>query len=137
MPRFVDPIKVGLWILIENPGPLIASKRQTIRAERADGRHARPGDLLQLYCRQRHPSGFLIGKARCIDATRIEIGFRRKRRSDWVRNAMDGLLDRPDGLDEFARRDGFQDWAELREFWSVAHPGVDDFKGVMIRWEPP
>ncbi|WP_042694336.1 hypothetical protein, partial [Azospirillum sp. B506] len=39
-------------------------------------------------------------------------------------------------LDDFAQHDGFEDWADLREFWAREHPGITDFVGVLIRWEP-
>ena len=36
-------------------------------------------------------------------------------------------------LDAFARRDGFEDWPEMREFWRENHK-AEVFSGVLIRW---
>lgn len=128
-PRFVEPIRVGLG---ERRMHTVHPKRQTIRADRR--RHARPGEELQLYRGLRTKGCYLIGRARCIDVVPIQIHFRKRRRSDWVRAVI--KLDRPSQLDHFARDDGFRDWQELREFWAQEHPGVDDFEGVLITWGP-
>ena len=128
-PRFVEPIRRGL-----EPGPwLRGMKRQTIRADRK--RHARPGEEVQLYRGMRTKQCFLIGKALCIGIYRINIHFRARHRS-WLRNSLDGKIDRRDGLDRFARRDGFADWEELATFWRDEHAGIDDFSGLLIVWEP-
>lgn len=34
------------------------------------------------------------------------------------------------------RPSGFHDWQAFREFWREEHPGIDDFVGVIIFWEP-
>lgn len=119
--RFVGPILAGV-------------KRQTVRADRR--RHARPGEELQLYTGMRTRHCKLISRARCVDVQAIVICFRKGRRRDWLRSRGLGKIDRPSELDAFARIDGFVDWAELREFWSVEHPEVTDFHGVIITWEP-
>ncbi len=132
--RFVAPIQVGLGQIEHIPGSEYIPKRQTIRADRA--RHARPGEELQLYCGMRTKGCFLIGLARCVAVDTIYIAFRKRARRDWVRAPWLGLLDRPNQLDDFARRDGFNAWDELRAFWAEEHPGVADFRGVLIIWEP-
>lgn len=139
--RFVNPIRAGLELKAEPEGAwttyvpnYIRPKRHTIRTDRA--RHARPGEVVQLYCGMRTKNCFLIGEGRCTDTQRITIHFRKRRNSDWMRCAFFGKVDRPDALDRFARSDGFQDWAELRQFWRDNHPGVDDFSGIIIFWEP-
>lgn len=130
--RFVTPIRLGLSVDYERGG--VHPKRQTIRARRK--RHAHEGDEIQLYCGMRTKGCFLIGRARCVETQAISIHFRGRRRSDWLRCARLGKVDRPRSLDEFARSDGFADWAEMRAFWREEHPGVDDFEGVIIFWEP-
>lgn len=124
--RFIDPILSG-------------RKRQTIRAHRK--RHARPGEELQLYQGMRTKRCQLIGRAVCDRTDNIEITFSPK--SDIV--TINGAIVRHEQiwLDAFARRDGFRDWAELREFWRAEHPGVFEdidagqamaFMGVIVAW---
>lgn len=128
--RFVDPIRVGLGIecdvrpMTGPPEP----KTHTIRADRK--RHARVGELIQLYCGMRTRECFLIGVAGCIVVWPIRLSLGRRA----------GVF-LPDGerrgakmLDVFARGDGFKDWADMREFWRVEHPGVDEFNGAFIKW---
>lgn len=140
-PMFVAPIKRGLVSAYPDERGL-RPKRQTIRA-RGRRRHARPGEELQLYCRQRSKDGFLIGRARCVGVDEVHIAFRKARRGarDWVKinggRPGDGdIFDGVTRLNEFARRDGFETWGHLIEFWLKHHPGVDDFDGLLIRWEP-
>jgi hypothetical protein len=134
-PRFVEPIRAG-------------TKRQTIRAARKNqvqhvgrhGGHARVGEELQLYCRQRHPGGFLIMRARCVGVEAIDLIFTGDDGCGTVRTGnqliIGGDLPGPDTfLDGFARGDGFQSWDEMRQFWFETH-GVDRFSGWLIRWEP-
>lgn len=128
--RFGSPIRLGLV-----PGPAgKGAKRHTVRGDRR--RHAREGEEIQLYHGMRTKDCELIGKARCTETQGITIHFRKRRSSDWLRCARFGKIDRPDGLDRFARADGFTDWADLRAFWADQHPGVRDFAGVIIFWEP-
>lgn len=112
------------------PKILDESKRQTIRADRR--RHARPGEELQLYTGMRTKQCRLVGRAVCTSIRRVVISFGRGC-ADQVR--VDGA---PIGstLDEFARADGFEDWAGLSAFWRVNHPGVDRFEGWLIEWGP-
>lgn len=42
-------------------------------------------------------------------------------------------------LDAFAQRDGFADWADMREFWRAEHGDLKrlgPFVRVLILWEP-
>jgi hypothetical protein len=136
-PRFVRPIRVGLGHHQVEP-PFTAPKRQTIRALRRDRRaHAKIGDILQLYCRQRHPGGFLIGRAQCRLVCPITLVFNDDDRDEeGVISPGVGLIQWGfSGLDDFARGDGFENWKELREFWRQTHPGVDMFEGAIIFWE--
>jgi hypothetical protein len=144
-PRFVAPIQAGLGIgfgdppipcePIKNHGdakfsfiarPNARPKRQTIR----DRARAKPGDLLQLYCAQRNPAGFLIGKARCIDVKFVRIEF------TGLVAINRQAFQQPKLLDEFARMDGFDDFADQREFWRKHHPGVAIYEGALTLWEP-
>lgn len=120
-PRFVEPIRQGL-------------KTQTIRAHGLR-RHARPGELLQLYTGMRTVHCRLIIPATpCLDTMSIEIDFR----GDQIaRIKTDGLpcLD----LDAFAIRDGFSDAADMSAFWRDRHPKTlrSGFFGVVIEWARP
>lgn len=140
--RFVVPIAKGLGHVswpseFDRADPTkIAPKRQTVRRVRVDGRVCKPGEVLALYYAQRTKQCYLIGRARCIEAQPVSIKFSQRRRSDWLRCARLGKIDRPYDLDEFARSDGFADWAELRAFWRDEHPGVESFDGVITFWEP-
>ena len=133
-PCFVLPIRIGLGLDRQNGAGAPEAKRQTIRAERNHpGRHARPGETLQLYCRQRSQGGFKIADVRCTQVRPIRLTFGRK--DSVFLNIGSVVSISPPTLDAFARRDGFADWQALRDFWRVRHPGVTDFKGVLIEWE--
>lgn len=135
--RFVPAIQLGLGLFNKIAHPIICErmtpKRQTIRADRR--RHARPGEELQLYVGITKQCE-LIGRALCTDVAQISIHFRDRRRSDWLLSGALGKIDRPYDLDKFAKADGFEDWAELREFWATEHPNIRDFHGVMVSWAP-
>jgi hypothetical protein len=151
--RFVDPIRAGLGLLpgipkvhhgesfgpgmrsvveyVPNPNPP-APKRQTIRAVGLR-RHARPGETLQLYHGMRTRQCFKIGEARCVEVAPILIHVDAE--DPWlgvqVGDNAGTLAD-----DEFARADGFGSVEDMWLFWRQEHPGVRDFKGMLIRWEP-
>lgn len=133
--RFVGPIRVGLGIAesprddFPFPGQwrLPDPKRQTIRAERA--RHARPGEIVQLYCGMRTKQCFKIGEARCVSVDSIVIGVKKKK-LEIMRYAPN-----PISIDAFAKADGFNDLDDMHAFWLKEH-GVGMFRGVLIKWEP-
>lgn len=135
-PRFVPAIQVGLG---HRTDLMICPKRQTIRAERnGRARHVRPTEIMHLYCMQRAVDGFKIGEAVCIMATPIILKFGRDTNSvDYVESPATGLVATCAGLNEFAQRDGFRDWSDMRKFWAEEHPGVEQFTGVLLMWEPP
>ena len=107
------------------------TKRQTIRSHRR--RHARPGELVQLYvgmrtkqCRKIRPD------VRCtrIGEVYIDVGA----------VAIDGL--QVDGrqlsleeAEDFAKADGFVSLSEMHAFWLKEH-GEGRFAGVIIYWDP-
>lgn len=39
----------------------------------------------------------------------------------------------PRGLDDFARTDGFETWADMARFWAETH-ATEVFEGVLIEW---
>lgn len=118
-PRFEIPIAEG-W------------KTQTIRGPRE--RHARPGEMLQLFVGQRTAHCRKIcPDVRCTEVMKIIIEF-----------DADGFIERieTDGvaardLDAFAQRDGFRDAEEMAEFWAAEHGHLRVFQGVLIEWASP
>lgn len=130
--QFVRPIALGLGHQlcrgIEIP-ETIKPKRQTIRAI-GKRRHARPGEVVQLYHAMRTKQCFQIGVGRCtnvfdirisVAGAYIELDGERHRYRNW--------------LDKFASRDGFASWSEMRSFWRDNH-GTEIFDGLLIEWEP-
>lgn len=111
------------------PPILAGTKAQTIRADRK--RHARPGELVQLFTGMRTRQCRRLGEARCLSVWPIRMALR-----DDIVFANDGWIRTADDLDVFARQDGFQDWGALVAFWADEHPGVDVFEGFLIRWQP-
>lgn len=137
---FVPAIRIGLGLDPQDPEPGARQpKRQTIRAI-GRRRHAQPGDTLQLYTAMRTKQCEKIGDARCTEVRRIEILFPfpggRKKPAVCIGHRTTSNWLASQELDYFAARDGFEKWEDLAEFWRVNHPGVTDFVGVMIRWEP-
>jgi hypothetical protein len=115
--RFVGPIAT-------------ATKRQTIRGDRK--RHARPGEVVQLYTAMRTRYCRPIGTARCVNVGRITLDFTVPRVSyDLGSGKMIIFAPR---LDAFARSDGFENWAEMRAFWAARYPGLSVFEGWIIQW---
>lgn len=128
--RFVPAIRVGLG---QDEHARICGdvhpKRQTVRADRK--RHARPGELLQLYCGLRTKRCRLIGVARCTACEPITLDLRGRIMLQGERPMI-----RARDLDAFAQSDGFVDWNDMCEFWYLFHPDLEEFSGVVIRWQP-
>jgi hypothetical protein len=124
--RFGPPILAGI-------------KAQTIRADRK--RHARPGELVHLFTGMRTRQCRRLGETPCLSVEPIRIELPRARRVPEVlifdaggALAQHYLTAR--ALQNFARADCFADFDELHAFWRAEHPGVDTFRGVLIRWQP-
>lgn len=120
-PRFIEPIRQGI-------------KTQTIRAYGLR-RHARPGELLQLYTGMRtvHCTRILPDTP-CLDVMPIRITFEEGAiRKVWT-DAIP-VLD----IDAFAIRDGFSDAVDMCAFWRQHHPETvhEGFHGVLIEWARP
>ena len=117
--RFVVAIREG-W------------KTQTIRAAR--DRHARPGEMLQLFvgmrtaqCRKICPD------VRCTDILKVVISFDGE--GEIERIITDGVAVRD--LDAFATRDGFADASEMAAFWRAEHGPLGIWHGVIVEWAAP
>lgn len=122
--RFATPIKLGL-------------KTQTIRGQR--NRHARPGELIQLYTGLRTKAAAKIcSDPRCVRVEPITLRFSPALGGAPVLlNAVeiDGFKVRD--LDHFAWLDGFKDRRDMSAFWVKQHGPMAEFQGVLIIWEPP
>lgn len=131
--RFIKPIQVGLSSvqLSFDPPP----KRQTIRAI-GKRRHARPSEILQLYYAMRTKQCRSIGVARCTDVKNIRISIETNKVE--IEEDIWREIRTRSALNQFARSDGFEDWADMQAFWRKEHRGkrVGPFVGVMIEWEP-
>ncbi len=102
-------------------------KMQTVRANRK--RHARPGEMLQLYCGMRTKHCFkIVPDVRCLTVETIEI--------DVGPQIIHDILIGNQRVDRhsFAVKDGFESVFDMHEFWVKAH-GTGNFSGVLIRWE--
>lgn len=108
---------------------LDGSKRQTIRNDRK--RHARPGEVLQLYTGMRTRQCRLLGRAVCVAVAPIRLDFI----NDQVEIDGDHPIIARRLLDVFARQDGFDDWADLCRFWTDTHETPESFSGVLIIWD--
>jgi hypothetical protein len=117
--RFLVPIREG-W------------KTQTIRAAR--DRHARPGEMLQLFVgmRTRHCEK-ILPDVRCIEVCKVVIQFDGEGEIDRI--TTDGLPVRD--LDAFAVRDGFTDASDMAAFWRSEHGPREVFHGVLVEWAAP
>jgi hypothetical protein len=117
--------------------PILAGiKRQTIRAHRK--RHAEPTERMQLYVGLRTKHCRMIGTGTCVDAKPITIDLAENRiriGHDFLTEPGDRIIQRPGMLDAFARSDGFEHWAAMRDFWTKNHPGRALWSGVLLRWE--
>lgn len=118
----------------ERFAPLILSgkKRQTIRAFRK--RPIKPGDTLILYIGMRTKQCRHLDNVKCreVQAFRIaDWGFSRFEEGATFSDDHIYTLE-PKVLNRFARKDGFKDWPEMREWFRKQH-GLP-FTGVLIRW---
>lgn len=139
--RFIGPILTGLGITLHSfadlpPPGRSYPKRQTIRAM-GKRRHARPGGVIQLYTAMRTKQCRKLGEARCVSVEGVLLKW-----SGWPYFSTFDLKDgrrvgstrRIKDMEEFARLDGFPDFAAMKKFWADEHGGAT-FEGVLIKWE--
>lgn len=118
MERFIEPIRAG-------------TKIGTIRAL-GKRRHARPGEQLQLYYHQRRPDGFkIIDDVTCLRVNEIRLDLTGK--SSFVLTSNGVPIEGWDAVNQFARADGFEDFAAMLDFWEQTH-GPILFEGAHIIW---
>lgn len=133
--RFVERIRSGLSSvrLSWDPEP----KLQTIRAI-GKRRHARPGEALQLYHGMRSRDCFKIGDAKCTRVREIRISFCNVAEGRIVVGDNPAIVSQA-GLDDFAKRDGFDDWPDMQQFWREEHGDLKrlgPFVGILVEWAP-
>jgi hypothetical protein len=97
-------------------------KRQTIRRTKK----CSPGDKLQLYTGQRTKQCRKIGEAVCRDVTYVGLTARGVTLGDKSRF--------PDDIDDFARLDGFKNYADMWKWFSERYE-TNSFTGYVIRWD--
>lgn len=100
---------------------LAGRKTQTIRRKA----RCKAGDTLQLYTGQRTKACRKLADAVCEDVTYVGL---------TERGVTLGTVDRfPRDIDEFARLDGFRDYAEMWKWFSDRYK-TNSFCGQIIRW---
>jgi len=107
------------------------AKTQTIRKHRKDGRDPQPGDVLYLYTGARTKACRKLRVATCSQVTPIEISERRVKY--WPGGDFEMQFQNIRVLMDFAKRDGFLDWAEMEAWFRRTH-GLP-FRGLLIQWE--
>jgi hypothetical protein len=107
-PRFADAVAVG-------------RKTQTIR----QSARAKAGQALQLYTGQRTKDCRKLADAVCIDCTYVGLTERGVTLGDTSRF--------PGDRDDFARADGFRDYADMWAWFSARYE-TNSFTGHVIRW---
>lgn len=117
-------------------------KRQTVRGDRK--RHARPGELLQLYTgmRTKYCRKLLDHDPVCLDVRPVRLILDSHHADVITSMWIDGAYLNADEMEAFAIADGFgaalaDGWALRRmgQFWRQTHEW-NNFSGVVIRWEP-
>ena len=108
-------------------------KTQTIRAARK--RHARPGEMLQLFCGMRTAQCRKICEdVRCTEVMKVVITF------DGGSGMIDNIFTddvKVRDREAFAVRDGFTDLDDMSQFWLKSHSHIWIFQGVLIEWAAP
>ena len=97
-------------------------KRQTIRR----GKKCKPGDTLQLYTGMRTKACRKLRVAVCKDVTYVGL--------TKAGVSLGDVRKFPRDIDEFARLDGFKDYAEMWAWFSKCYE-TNSFTGYVIRWE--
>jgi hypothetical protein len=117
---------MGLYNFQERFVPFILDGRKThtIRAPRANP--DKPGNMLHLYTGLRHKGARLLMRVPCVKVEEIVITD-----TPLPRISIDGILLDLDEEETLARRDGFQNFAEMMQFWNGRLP----FSGQVIHWK--
>lgn len=103
-------------------------KKQTIRADRKDGRRPKPGEILALYTGMRTKACRLLLRAPCKTVCTIEI-FHDRRGADVI---VDGLVLNKAAVRELAHADGFVNENSFFYFFEENHGSA--FVGILVTW---
>jgi hypothetical protein len=114
------------------PFILDGSKTHTIRATRA--RPDEPGKTLHLYTGLRHKGAKLLDRVICTKIEEITIDICPENFLDddpeLFRVTIDGVVLDRDECETLARRDGFENFANMMSFWDGRLP----FRGQIVHW---
>jgi uncharacterized protein YqfB (UPF0267 family) len=108
---------------------LSGEKTHTIRPRRA--RADKPGNTLHLYTGLRHKGARLLMRVPCVKVEDIEMDACGHECNCDATVVIDGVDLDAGERDAFAVRDGFEDFADMLDFWVGRLP----FKGHVIHWE--
>ena len=109
-------------------------KTHTIRAARGPkGRHARPGERVQLYVgmRTKYCQKLLDPDPVCVGVDAIMILMDE---TEILAICINNIYLHTQELHAFARSDGFKDLKDMHAFWLKEH-GARNFNGVIIKWQ--
>jgi len=111
-------------------------KRQTIRADRKDGRpHCKPGDRLKLYTGMRTKACRLLAEAKVTRTARVRIEATCMYLNGQMVPATLWGRDGPMTDNEFAEADGFPSFTDMANWFDDTH-GLP-FEGTVIYWGEP
>lgn len=111
------------------PAIVDGTKCQTIRANRADGKRPKPGDIAALYTglRTRNTQHLRDGEVTRCRAVRIScLGY-----GELI---IDGQLLSGQDRTAFAQADGFTDWPAMLDFFKNQY-AVATFDGFCVEWK--
>lgn len=111
-------------------------KAQTIRAL-GKRRHARPGEMVQIYVGMRTANCRLLFQSECVEVVPITIdqvhmGVDSEGHPTW-KVKIDGRRLSPKEITDLALADGFPNRYDFYRFFEDRLP----FEGVLIRWKTP
>ena len=105
------------------------TKRQTIRANRKDGRRPQPGDTAVLYTGLRTSNTKRLREDVVIRCRAVRIDC-----TGSGELIIDGELLSGEARATFAKADGFADWPAMLDFFKTQY-GVHTFDGFCVEWE--
>jgi len=111
------------------PKILSGEKTHTIRAERANPDKA--GNVLHLYTGLRTKKARLLMRTICVKVESVEIDACGHECNCDPFVAIDGVELSESEREAFAKRDGFESFDEMLDFWAGRLP----FRGHIIHWQ--